>query len=317
MTFENVLIPTDFSACADHALSHAVEVADRFGARLHILHVVNELDPDWYGITDAQERAVKLRDQIKAEARKRLEDLAPTKDHHDFETTVSLQLSFDVADSINEYVGEREIDLVVMGTHGRQGIDRLMLGNVANKIIRHAPCPVMTVREEVPWMDEEEDVVFEDILAPIDFSDHSRKALRVSKVFANQYAARLHLLFVAEKRTVPTFSDTGIPGVGVVEMDPQIVANAKEGLKQLNENVGGPEVTSANYHVREGDVSKDVVDFAETHGVSLIVMATRGLTGVSRFLLGSNTERIVRVAPCPVLTIPTQVVEEDEEETQE
>lgn len=314
MTLDNILIPTDFSACADHALSHAVEVADRFGARLHILHVVNELDPDWYGITDAQERAVKLRDQIKTEARERLDELAPDKEHGDFETTVSLQLSFDVADSINEYVEEREIDLVVMGTHGRQGIDRLMLGNVANKIIRHAPCPVMTVREEVPWMEEDEDLEFGDILAPIDFSDHSREALRVSKTFANQYAARLHLLFVAEKRTVPTFSDTGIPGVGVVEMDPEIVKNAEEGLKKLSENVGGPEVRSA-YHVREGDVSKDVIDFAETHGVSLIVMATRGLTGVSRFLLGSNTERIVRVAPCPVLTIPTRVVEEDEEAT--
>ncbi len=312
MTLENVLIPTDFSACADHALSHAVEVADRFDAQLHILHVVNELDPDWYGITDAQERAVKLRDQIKSEARERLEDLAPGKDLHDLETIISLQLSFDVADSINEYVQEREIDLVVMGTHGRQGIDRLMLGNVANKIIRHAPCPVMTIREEVPWTEEEEEVVYNDILAPIDFSDHSREALRVSKSFAHRYEARLHQLFVAEQRTVPTFSDTGIPGVGVVEMDPEILANAEEGLQKLSENVGGPEVKSA-YHVREGDVSRDIVDFAETNGVNLIVMATRGLTGVNRFLLGSNTERIIRVAPCPVLTIPSQIVEAEEE----
>jgi nucleotide-binding universal stress UspA family protein len=112
-------------------------------------------------------------------------------------------------------------------------------------------------------------------------------------------------MFVAEQRTVPTFSDTGLPGIGVVEMDPDIVKNAEEALKQLNENIEGPEVKSA-YHVREGNVSRNVIDFAETHGVSLIVMATRGLTGVDRFLLGSNTERIVRVAPCPVLTIPTE-----------
>ncbi len=309
MTLEHILLPTDFSECADHALTHAVDVADRFDARLHILHVVNELDPDWYGISEAQERASELRTQIKEEARARLHELAPDRD---LDTTVSLQLSFDVADSINEYVEEREIDLVVMGTHGRQGLDRLMLGNVADKIIRHAPCPVMTVREEVPWTDEGEDVAFQDILAPIDFSDHSREALRTSKTFAQAYQARQHLLFVAEKRTVPTFSDTGIPGVGVVEMDPEIVKNAERGLQQLNENVGGPEVES-EYHVREGNVSQDIVDFAETRGVDLIVMATRGLTGISRFLLGSNTERIVRVAPCPVLTIPTRVVEDDEE----
>jgi nucleotide-binding universal stress UspA family protein len=305
MTLDNVLIPTDFSACADHALSHALQVADRFGARLHILHVVNELDPDWYGITDAQERAVKLRDQIKEEARDRLEKLVPGKKEYDIETTVSLQLSFDVADSIREYVDQREIDLVVMGTHGRKGLDRLLLGNVANKLVRHAPCPVMTVREEVPWMEGDEELTYDDILAPIDFSDHSQEALRVSKLFADRYQARLHLMFVAEQRTVPTFSDTGLPGIGVVEMDPEIVKNAEEALKQLNENIEGPEVKSA-YHVREGNVSRNVIDFAETHGVSLIVMATRGLTGVDRFLLGSNTERIVRVAPCPVLTIPTE-----------
>lgn len=312
MTLDNVLIPTDFSACADHALTHAVEIADRFGAQLHLLHVVNELDPDWYGIPDAQERASELRDQIKAEARERLQKLAPERDLYDFETTVSLQLSFDVADSITEYVKERDIDLAVMGTHGRKGLDRLMLGNVANKIVRHAPCPVMTVREEVPWMGEDEEVAFQDVLAPIDFSDHSKEALRTAKTFASTYQSRLHMLFVAEKRTVPTFSDTGIPGLSVVEMDPEIVKNAEEALEQLNQNVGGPEV-EGNYHVREGDVSQDIVDFAETRGVDLIVMATRGLTGVSRFLLGSNTERIVRVAPCPVLTIPTTTEDNGEQ----
>jgi nucleotide-binding universal stress UspA family protein len=169
----------------------------------------------------------------------------------------------------------------------------------------------MTVREEVPWAGEEEAVGFEDILAPIDFSDHSRDALRVSKVFSNQYEARLHLLFVAEKRMVPTFSDTGLPGVGVVEMDPEIVKNAEKALQQLDENIGGPAVQSA-YHVQEGNVSENVIDFAETHGVDLIVMATRGLTGVDRFLMGSNTERIVRVAPCPVLTLPTQAAGEED-----
>lgn len=312
MTVENVLLPTDFSACADHALTHAIEVADRFDAGLHILHVVNELDPDWYGVTNAQERAVKLRDQIREEARARLHELAPDKDLYDFKSTVSLQLSFDVADSIHEYVNEREIDLVVMGTHGRQGLDRLMLGNVADKIVRHAPCPVMTVREEVPWTGNTEEVTYQDVLAPIDFSDHSKEALSTAKSFAGTYASRLHLLFVAEQRTVPTFSDTGIPGVGVVEMDPEIVKNAERALDQLNHSVDGPDVPT-EYHVREGNVSKDIVDLAETRGIDLIVMATRGLTGISRFLLGSNTERVVRVAPCPVLTIPTRVVEDEDQ----
>jgi nucleotide-binding universal stress UspA family protein len=300
MTIDRILHPTDFSACADHALAHAIEVAERFDARLHILHVVNELDPDWYGITEADERAVTLRDQIRAEARDRLHDLAP--EAH-VESTVSLEVSFDVAGSITGYVDEHAVDLVVMGTHGRRGLDRLMLGNVADKIIRHAACPVLTVREEAS-LTRTEDVQIRDVLAPIDFSEHSRQALGVSKAFAGAYEARLHLLFVAEKRMVPTFSDTGLPGVGVVEMDPKIVENAERALEQLEADVDGPDVESS-YHVREGTVSEDIVEFAEDPGADLIVMATRGLTGTHRVLLGSNTERVVRVAPCPVLTIPT------------
>lgn len=304
MILDRLLLPTDFSACADQALSHAIAVAERFDAELHILHVVNELDPDWYGISDADDRAVKLRDQIQAEARDRLHELAPDTA---LDTTVALQHSFDVADSVTGYVDEHAIDLVVMGTHGRRGFDRLMLGNVADKVIRHTACPVMTVREEASLAGEQ-DVAFRDVLAPIDFSDPARQALEVSKAFAGAYHARLHLLFVAEKRTVPTFSDTGIPGVGVVEMDPKIVENAEQALAQLDADVDGPEVET-HYHVRKGTVSETIVDVAEDAEVGLIVMATRGLTGASRFLLGSNTERVVRGAPCPVLTIPTAAQE--------
>jgi nucleotide-binding universal stress UspA family protein len=94
-------------------------------------------------------------------------------------------------------------------------------------------------------------------------------------------------------------------------MDPDIVANAETALEELNGNVGGPEVTSA-YHVEEGDVAEDIVDFAETNDVDLIVMATRGRTGIDRFVLGNNTEGVVRVAPCPVLTVPPAPDEEEE-----
>lgn len=308
MQIDNLLLPTDFSDCADHALTQAIDLAERFGATLHILHVVNEMDPDWYGLTTSQDEAGALREAIEDTALQRLHEIAPDEAHRDFETVISLQLSFDVAGTINEYVDERAVDLIVMGTHGRQGLERLMLGNVADKLIRHAPCPVLTVNEETPWISRQEDTSVTDVLAPVDFSDHSKQALVAAKTFAHVHDATLHLLFVAERRVVPTFSDTGIPGVNVVEMDLKIVNNAEEALQQLHATTPGPEV-AAEVHVRDGQVAGNVVDFAEGRGVGLIVMATRGLTGVNRFLLGSNTERIVRVAPCPVLTVQTDEAE--------
>lgn len=302
MTFRNILTPTDFSASADAALGHAVQFADRFDATLHLLHAVNELDAAWYGLSEAGGGAPRLQKRIQSEAQDRLYELIPRSAKLDVRTEVAQQLNFEVADAIEDYVAEHAVDLVVMGTHGRRGIGRLVLGSVANKLIRRSSCPVVTVQEDEEEAHRERER-YRELLAPIDFSEHSHRALRLSKEIAARYDARLHLLFVAEKRVVPTFSDTGIPGVGVVEMDPDIVENAEGALEELNENVGGPEVESA-YHVRKGDVAQDIVNFAETHETDLIVMATRGLTGLTRFMLGSNTERVVRVAPCPVLTVP-------------
>lgn len=304
MTPRHLLVPTDFSASADAALSHAVSLADRFNAVLHLLHVVNDPGAGLYGLGDATAKIDQLEDQAEVEAQDRLHGMAQDSAAVEVRTAVAQRVNLDVADAIQDYMAGRPIDLVVMGTHGRQGLGRLVLGSVANRLIRRSECPVMTVREPEEPADSAPHIDYENVLAPIDFSDHSRTALRTCKEIAARYGATQHLLFVAETRVVPTFSDTGIPGVGVVEMDPDIVDNADVALEELNDDVGGPAVESA-YHVREGDVAQDIVDFAETNDVDLIVMATRGLTGIDRFVLGSNTERVVRAAPCPVLTIPT------------
>lgn len=305
MNIQNILIPTDFSACAEHALTKAVDLAERFDATLHVLHVVDELDPEFYGVDDAQKRATEIRSNIREAAQERLKQFVPDDEPVEITASVSVHLSFDVAATIHDYINEYGIDLVVMGTHGHRNIERLMLGNVADKLVRHAKCPVITVNEEVPWVDSQKGRLVEEVLAPVDFSEHSKQAVRVAKEFAGIYGARLHLLFVAEKRVIPTFSDTGLPGVGVVEMTAEMVENAESALIQLADGVGGPDVDIVP-EVKHGRVAESVIDYAESHGVELIVMATRGLSGIERFLLGSNTERIVRVSQCPVLTMITE-----------
>ena len=301
LTLNRILFPTDFSACADEALAYAVELADRYGATLHLLHVVDELDPDWSGATDAAQRTVTLRDDIEEKATARLQGLVPDTSETDIETTEALRSSFEVDDAIVDYADEEAMDLIVMGTHGRRGFDRLVLGSVADAVLRRAPCPVLTVREGASQAGRKA-TGFEDILAPIDFSDASHNALTTADALAGTYEARLRLLFVAESRTVPTFSDTGLPGLGVVQMDPEIVENAEAALQQLNERLGG-RAASTTYHVTEGRVASTIADFAEEEATDLIVMSTRKREGMDRFLVGSTTERVVRVAPCPVLTL--------------
>lgn len=311
MTFNHILVPTDFSASADAALDYAVSMASQLQASLHLLHVVSDPGAGLYGLGDAEVKLDQLKRQAESRARERLQKLVQDSSGVGIRTRVVQRTHQGVGDAVQEYAGAHEVDLVVMGTHGRGGLGQLVLGSVANSLIRRSNFPVMTVREREDGSSSSSEVNYENLLAPIDFSDYSQVALRLAKTVASRYEAMQHLLFVAEKRVFPTFSDTGIPGVGVVEMDPDIVANAESALEALNDEVGGGDVES-EYHVEEGDVAENIVDFAESNAVDMIVMATRGLTGIDRFVIGSNTERVVRTAPCPVLTVPSALGKRDD-----
>jgi nucleotide-binding universal stress UspA family protein len=274
VTVRRILVPTDFSESADVALAHALRLADRFDASLHLLHVVSELNAAWYGLAEAEDRtAAGLEAQIRSVAQKRLSEIAPDRSSFDVQSDVVQRLNLDETDTVLEYVAEHAIDLVVMGTHGRRGISRLMLGSVSNKVIRRAPCPVLTVGAGEEAAGASNAVRYQNILAPIDFSEHSWESLRLSKKITARSEAHLHLMFVAEKQVVPTFSDTGLPGINVVEMHPEIVENAEDALEELSEEVGGPEVESSR-HVETGNVAEGIIELADAKEMDLIAMAT-------------------------------------------
>lgn len=297
MEINRILVPTDFSSAARHAQQWALRFARAHGATLHLLHVVAEYDPDWFGEGDTAIPVNQMQENRHQEAKEGLARLAPDPEAAGVQVQQEVRHGMDVADAILAVADEIDADLIVTGTHGREGLAHVILGSVAEKVIRRARRPVLTVGTEAAA-----EPSIQRVLAPVDFSGPSKHAVRLAKEVTATYGARLDLLFVAEERTVPVFSDTGIPRLNRLKMDPEIVKDSSRALEQLSDNVKGPDVP-AHGHVAEGDVSKQIVRFAETHDVDLIVMATRGLSGLNRFLLGSVTQRVVRAAPCPVLTI--------------
>lgn len=306
MDIKHILVPTDFSPTSRRALSWAVDLAGRFGARMRLLHILADYDPDWYGEAEQEpEPQVEvIRRQIERDAEEELKAMRPDLETTGIESETAMERDLNVASAIIDHADACDADLITLGTHGRSGISHVLLGSVAEQVVRKARRKVLTVGKDAP-----ETSKVERILAPIDFSQHSRRALRAAKALADVYDARLDLLFVAEERMVPVFSDTGIPSVNVLKMDPEIVKDSSKALAQLNEEVGGPDV-EVQGHVAHGDVAPRILDFAETHGIDLMVIATRGLTGLDHFLIGSVTERVVRRAPCPVFTLHTQAEEE-------
>jgi nucleotide-binding universal stress UspA family protein len=200
------------------------------------------------------------------------------------------------APALLRYAEEHAIDLIVMGTHGRSGLRRMLLGSVAEEVVRWAPCPVLTVRANGPTVDE-----IASILVPVDFSESSKAAVRQAVRLARLFGARLDLLHVGETVPVPAFYDTGFI---VYEYGPQFAEHALEQLHGLvdDELAGDPGAAlEVRVHVGVGQSPSVIVKEAERLGSGLIVMGTRGLSGLKHLLLGSVAERVLRLARCPVL----------------
>ena len=145
--FTRILVPVDFSEPSDAALKYARAVAGKFGASLHLLHV---FEPPPY-LTGAFSPEVYIADaaavqaELMEEARKRLQDRVTPDDRDRHAATADIVVG-QSAPVILEYATDKKMDLIVMGTHGRSGMSHLLMGSVAEKVVRAAPCPVMTVR---------------------------------------------------------------------------------------------------------------------------------------------------------------------------
>lgn len=146
MTVEirRILLPTDFSAPAKQAQQYAIELAERFGAQLHLIHVVPQLPlpfPDSNSVWVVPDIDVKSQIEV---AKRRLEQEVSTEWASSHSCVSSVEAGFAV-DEIVRYATKNDIDLIVVGTHGHTGLNRLLLGSVAEKIVRLAQCPVLTV----------------------------------------------------------------------------------------------------------------------------------------------------------------------------
>ena len=140
MTLTRILLPTDFSDTAQHALDYARELAGRFGASVHLLHVVPDPMQNW--ATEAMPVVSDLAERWKADAERRLEEI-----RLDGPQTVRAVRIGHTFVEILQYAADNAIDMIVMGTHGRGPVQHLLLGSVAEKVVRKASCPVLTVKQ--------------------------------------------------------------------------------------------------------------------------------------------------------------------------
>lgn len=199
-------------------------------------------------------------------------------------------------DEILTFAEEQKSDLIVMGSHGRTGITKALLGSVTEKVVREANCPVLTVKKG-KYTEDLIDV--KRIILPLDFSDHCKLAIKYGVVLAKLLNVKLEVVHVLDSMVHPAYYSVGIDTPS--ELDPELVTRIKDSLKKFMDEAN---VTlDYDLNVFEGKPYKEITEFADHKEDSLIIISAHGSSKLERFMIGSTTDRVIRTAQSPVLTI--------------
>ncbi len=290
---KNILAPIDFSSASRHGLAFAGVVAERFRARLHLLHVVEPPSlPEW-GYAHLVIRDARLGHAAEQRLPQFLSECAM-----DPRLVDSSEVRAGDADSeICHVAAKRSADLIILASHGLGRFPHALIGSTVERVVRHAPCPVMTVRERALQKQGQGPFDLRHILVTTDFSEASKKALPYAVALARKFEAALTLLYV-----VPGHLPADISHVGIVLEEKRLIAEAHERLPRFREAELDPHLHVETLVVN-GSPAHEICQTAEAQGADLIVISHQGYTGLKRFLLGSVTEKVVRHSPCPVLVV--------------
>lgn len=299
VTFTHVLYPTDLSQASSHAARYAATVARWYRAQLTVLHVV----PAFEGAglpTDPAHLTGPLAyppppDDVEAVMRRAVGDDIPEDLDPSFVTIVA-----NPAKAIVDQAVTGSADLIVMGTHGRSGFSRLFGGSVAEKVLRKAPCPVLTIPPHAP--ESADAAIFKRILCPIDFSAASKQALGFALDLARQSDGTVTLLSVVEWMSESELG-ADLPG------DPSDFVQhlMTEAARHLHDLVAREPQTWCEIEevVSSGRAAREILRIAGERDSDLIVMGAHG-RGSGLAFLGSTTPAVVRAAECPVLVVHDQ-----------
>jgi nucleotide-binding universal stress UspA family protein len=277
-----ILAPTDFSDGASGAVEYAKLLARRFDAGITLLHAAPPLttfEPLPLGAISFMESFADESDRAAAALESyRADQLS------EFSASDVLLATASPADAILSSSRSLDADLIVMGTHGREGLSRALLGSVAESVIQQSDRPVLTVR---PIAGRPRSARLAKILCPVNYSAVASRAYHHALFLASAFDAELTVLYLHEHGWADDATE----------------------LKRLRQWVGDvPLTVRATLLVERGEAATQVNDYALSHGIDLIVMGVQHKRHDTITVIGSTTAKLTRHAPCPVLTVPADLL---------
>lgn len=300
MQFKRIICATDFSDFSNRTVNYGLALAKEFDSKIYVCHVIDLSSVAIYG--EFQLDPVGLQDRIMKDAGDQLEELIG-KQHKAWEPLITVGHA---ADEISRIVEEKNIDLVITATRGRSGLKRLILGSVTERLMRTLTCPLLVIHspdKEFATTDDQE-VKVESILVGCDFSPDSGVAFEHSLSLAQEFQSELHLTHVVETSIYQELHKTE---AHVEEEIQQGIHNRL--LQKLQDMVPEEARNWCKPHTSllDGHPYEEIVNYAEAQNIDMIVLGTRGHGLVKSMLVGSTTDRVVRRAPCPVLSVSRKV----------
>jgi nucleotide-binding universal stress UspA family protein len=292
-----ILCPVDFSEYSIRAYHHALSLAEHYRAKLVALHIV-ELSR--YPYADYVASTGDYADFCRVLGEGDKQQLQQfVKQHTHGEIWPELVVKQGAApDCILSFAQAQEADLIVMGTHGRRGYDRLVLGSVTNRVMRRTPCPVLAVCRP-PHEPMSADIAAGEecshahhlnrILFCTDFSENSEQALNYAISATTEYDAELTLLHVLEDVPSPAKTEEAI-ATATRQLDKLIPPEGRKTVK-------------VRMAVRVGKPDQQIIQLALETQVDLVVMGVRGRGALDLAVFGSTTYRVLQLGPCPVLAV--------------
>ena len=292
LTVETILVPIDFSAASLHSIQWAKFIAQRTKASIHLVNVHDFGFPVADALTPP---VVGSEKEIKEHVHRDLQALALSQKLPQASLQIRVGRPYR---QICELASEIQADLIVLATHGRTGWERAFLGSTAERVIRHAPCPVLVARSPSRGKTA---IKLRKMVVPVDFSACAARGLHYAIDLAKLFKARLSLINVTQlHHDLPPsviYSDTALnrwaAEVAEAHMADLVRETDFEGVK------------FETVH-KSGSPARKVCRYAVKEGADLIVTSTHGRTGFSHALIGSTAEKISRYARTPVLVVPSR-----------
>ncbi len=297
---QRILVATDFSPSSERSFHMALKWAASYNAALDIVHVLNRhpevgLDST---IANLYIQEHEKYSQSKLEALVTCAKKTRSEVHSHFLDGLPSEQITKLAESI-------QADLVITGTHGWTGIDRVLMGSVAERIICQAPCPVLSIRDVQSQITNLNDHLKTDttcsmprhVLLPVDFSDSSLDAYEYVANLEKDRDISITLLHVIEPLSYSLDFTVSHPAE-----DRRYREEVKARLVELT-NTLTKNRFEANYLIKSKPISEAIIAAAVESGVHLIVMGTHGRQGLRRLVMGNIAAAVLRLSPVPVLTV--------------